>query len=82
MPQTGTVAASMAANGSPFWRPRLSAVGIEKRAARIRMAYDIRQRSQAPVARAATLDADDRTAPMCHRQTRRSIQRVGPRHIR
>ena len=82
IPQTGTVAARIAANGSPLRSAWVSAAGIENRAARNRIAEDIRHRSQAAVARDVQLRVDKRRSRMCQCQTRRSIQRVGPRHTR
>src|SRR6185369_12356289 len=82
IPQTGTVAARIAANGRPLWRAWVNAVGIENRAARIRIAHDSRQRSHMAVARDIQRAVDARVARICQCQTRRSIQRVGPRHTR
>ena len=60
IPQTGTVAARIAANGSPLWRAWVSAVGIENRAARMRIAKDSRQRSHMAVAREIQLRVEER----------------------
>jgi hypothetical protein len=82
MPQTGTVAAMMAASGRPTWRPRPTAARSERRAARILIANPSLQRSQALLMRSTQVMRSDRRFFKCPRHALRSTQRVGLRHIK
>src|SRR3954468_5713662 len=79
IPQTGTVAATIAAIGTPIARHRQIAAGIEKRASRSCTAVRSRYLSHAAAARRRrppSFSSTDRY----HRHTVRSIQRVDDRN--